>query len=642
MTLLNAAQLSKSYGPQTLFENLTFTIDEGEKVGVIGPNGCGKSSLFRILVGEQEPDGGTVARRRDASLYYVPQEPAFDPALTPSEIVAQAVGPLQQALARFAAISDELTDADAAQTEALLGEQADLQHKIDRFGGWAWEHRAETILDRLGVSRADMRRPLGQLSGGMQRRVALARSLLARPDLLILDEPTNHLDAQTVEWLEEELLAYPGAVLLVTHDRYFLDRVVTRILEFDIDGLYSYDGAYEEFTERKLERIRLRQATEDRRTNLLVRELEWLRRQPKARGTKAQARVQRAENLIDGRIEVEGKSLQGTNDKLKFRAESRVGDLVLEARGLAKAYDGRTIFSGVDLTVFPKDRIGVLGPNGTGKTTLLKILLGQETHDAGEFQWARAAKPSFLSQTREGLNPEHSVLETLGEGETVQIGERRMHKKGYLKEFLFDYGQQTKKVRSLSGGERCRLLLAHMMLQEANVLLLDEPTNDLDIPTLQFLEDSLHDFAGAVLLVTHDRWLMNRLCTSILAFEDGTARRYDGDYDFYKRRRDEALAARKAAEQEQAAKAKAAQPAPAKAAPPAKRKLTWAEKQELAKMEETILAAEDEKSALEAKLSAPNLYRAQPQEAARLQQALSELTARVERLYTRWAELEAV
>jgi ATP-binding cassette subfamily F protein uup len=481
-----------------------------------------------------------------------------------------------------------------------------------------------------------MDRPLPHLSGGQRRRVALALALLTRPDLLILDEPTNHLDAETVEWLETELLQYPGAVLLVTHDRYFLDRVVTRILEFDVDGVYSYQGNYSIYTEKKLERMALRQRTEDKRLKLLERELAWLRRSPSARTGKQRARVNRAEDLMDQRGPRQEQGL-----KLDFQADQDHGGIILEAYGLSKRYDDRDVLRDVHLMMQRKDKLGLLGPNGAGKSTLLRLLTGQERPDSGSVRLGNRTTIAIMGQDRDGLDPDQTVYDSLGDAEHVRIGERRVHKRTWLREFLFEGDQQNKKIASLSGGERCRLLLAHLMAQNANLIILDEPTNDLDITSLQFLEDAICEFDGCVLLVTHDRYFLNRVVNALLVFEDHQLTRYDGDYEFYRQRRDEREAAlkeaRAAQKRDEAQRAKAAAPALATS----DRRLSWKEKKELEGMEATILQAEERKAALEAKLSDPALYQKAAAEAAALSQRLQELNLDIERLYERWQELEA-
>jgi ATP-binding cassette subfamily F protein uup len=637
MVLLSAQKLSKSYGPRVLFKGIDLSIDEGEKIGIIGRNGCGKSTLLKILAGQVDADEGTISQRRDTTVQYVSQVPDFPDDATPRGVVAEVVAPLRDAIEAYSSLSAAIAATEDPEAQnGLLEEQALVQDTIERLGGWSWEHRVEEVLLRLGIVEADMDRRLDVLSGGQRRRVALARSLLARPDLLMLDEPTNHLDAETLEWLEEALGAWSGALALITHDRYFLDRVVTRIVEFDTDGLYSCPGSYSVFIERKIERERMREKAESRRVKILERELKWLRRGPKARTSKSKARIDRAHELIDGAPKVDGTKLN-----LEFSSDRRLGGIILEATNLSKAYD-EPVFDNLHLTLQRRDKVGIIGPNGCGKTTFLRILMGEERSDAGKIVWGRNTRPAYLSQTRDELDPNDTVLEALSPNESVRVGDRNVHKRSYLKEFLFDDSAQRKKVLSLSGGERCRLLLAKVMLANANLLMLDEPTNDLDIPSLQLLEDALGQFEGCIIMVTHDRYFLNRVCNVIAAFEEGQIERYEGDFDFYKKRRDADLQALKAREREARQIAAKEKSHDDRAKKSTKRRLSFKEKAELEGIESVILEVESEKEGVEARLADPSLYRDKPKEVATLTQTLEGLTAKIEALYERWETLESL
>ncbi|MEO1272587.1 MAG: ABC-F family ATP-binding cassette domain-containing protein, partial [Myxococcota bacterium] len=528
----------------------------------------------------------------------------------------------------------------AEEQEALLDEQAELQRQIERTGGWAWDHHVENVIERLGLQE-QIDRPVESLSGGQHRRVALAKLLLSSPELMILDEPTNHLDADTIEWLEGELTQYSGAILMVTHDRYFLDHIVTRIIEFDhiAQELISHPGSYQAYMNNKLERLQQREQSEQKRTNLLRTELEWLRRGPKARGTKAKARIQRAEALKEAGPSAVEKTIQ-----MRFQADRKLQGRILEVEGLGKSYGERVLFEQVAFMMQRGDLIGLVGPNGSGKSTLIRLLMGQEEADSGTVTWGKNTQPGLLDQNRTGLDPDMTVLEAINpNSDMLQVGERHVHKRTYLREFLFEGNEVMKKVKSLSGGERCRLLLAKMILEGANFLILDEPTNDLDISSLQTLEQALLDFTGCVLLVTHDRYFLNRVCTSILAIEDGTMVLYEGDYDFYRKRRDERerqerereLEARRLQQQQQEARTTTTTQAEAP------KKLSWKEKQELEAMEGVILEAEEQREALEQRLADPNLYRDHPEQVASLTAELAELNTRIEGLYERWEALEA-
>lgn len=633
MGVMNVRGLSKAYGPQTLFDGLDFVIEEGEKVGLIGRNGSGKTTLFEILSGQTDPDAGQAELRRGANFAYLSQEPHFGPEATPRSVVSDALSGLREALERFETLSLTITSCkDEALLDSLLIEQAEVQTTIDRLGGWTWEHQVEDVLGRLKIPDSDLDRPMNELSGGQRRRVGLARALLNKPDFLILDEPTNHLDADTIEWLEETLQQFPGALLLVTHDRYFLERCVTRILELDRHGLRSYPGAYQEYMRRKLEFMNSLEKAEERRVKILSRELEWLARGPKARSTKQKARIKNVEVLQAAKVKLGDADMQ-----LEFQADDRLGGIILEARGLRKRFDDLTVLDGVSLSLRRDDKVGIVGPNGCGKTTLLAALQRQITLDGGEVVWGKNTRPAYLDQARSGLDEDATVFDAVLNADEVRIGARKIHKNTWLKEFLFDYNDQRKLVSSLSGGERCRLLLAKLIAENANLLILDEPTNDLDIASLQVLEDALVAFKGCVILVTHDRYFMNRVCEAILAFDGREVTRFDGDYDFYRSRRD----AEKALQRQLESKA-TPKPSRKSAEKTKVRTLTYAERLELADIESRVEAADTEVARLEALLSEPSLYKDRPTEVATTRDALEAAKREVESVYARWEELEAL
>jgi ATP-binding cassette subfamily F protein uup len=633
MTLLNVRDLTKHYGPRVLFERINFVINEGEKVGLIGPNGCGKTTLFHILAGHEPADEGDIALRRGATVGYLPQDPPFEDGVTSRQAVAEALTPARDALAAFDDVSRALTEAtDPKRQATLLDEQARLLALVERLDAWSWEHRVEDNLTRLGLPVECFDRSVSSLSGGQRRRVALARVLLQQPDLLILDEPTNHLDTDTIELLEDRLCEYPGALLLVTHDRYFLENVVDRILEVDPEGLLSHPGSYEAFMERKLERLEQRQVAEHKRKQSLARELEWLRRSPKARSTKSRSRIQRAEGLMQKGLDGREQQIQ-----LSFQTDQRLGNIILEVEGLYKSLDPNIpLLRDVNLKLRAGDHLALLGPNGCGKSTFIKLLLGDLLPDSGTVRWGKNAKIGYIDQARSGLDPQKTVFETLSDTDFVDFGGRRLHKHSYLADFLFGYGDQHKRADALSGGERCRLLMAKLVLEGANVLVLDEPTNDLDIQSLQVLEQALIDFKGCVLLVTHDRYLVNRACNAILGFEFGAFVRYDGDYDFYKARRPANVLI--------PAGAPAAAPvaAPVAGAPPkpAPKKRSARDQKDLSTIEARIQDAERDKAALEAQLADPDLYRRDLAAAQALTRKLEAASQAIDALYARWAELE--
>jgi ABC transport system ATP-binding/permease protein len=650
MSLLSVTGLSKAYGTRTLFEGVSFSVGEGEKVGVIGANGSGKSTLFRIVAGLEGADGGDIALRRGAAVRFLEQEPAFEPGHTILEAAAEGRPELAAALAAYDDVAHRLAEPHADH-DRLVRRHAELAAEIERLGGWDWTHRVEAMLTRLGV--AGWEREVAGLSGGEAKRVALARALLAQPELLLLDEPTNHLDADTVLWLEEYLIDYPGALLLVTHDRYFLDRVVDRMLEVAQGELTAYPGGYTEYLEAQAERAERDAIADDKRRRLLARELEWARRAPPARTGKSKARLQRADALAARSRAYRGR--QTGTLTLAAPETPRLGRTVLNLHGVAKGYGDRVLIRELDLILRAGERVGVIGPNGAGKTTLLRLILGEEPPDAGEVELGVNTRIAYFDQLRAQLDDDASVYDALGGTDWVEVGGRRRHARGYLEDFLFPTERQQQKVASLSGGERNRLMLAKLLLQPSNLLILDEPTNDLDLVTLQVLEAALVDYAGCVLMVTHDRFFLDKIATALLVFEgDGAVHRHEGNFELYRRLREE---------REAAATASAAQRAPqatkgARATSPtagsrrgagaagvaspgdadAPKKLSWKEQRELEGLEARILEAEAERDALSERLADPALYQ-DPAEAARVTAAFREAEAAVEALYGRWAEL---
>ncbi|HET7752746.1 MAG TPA: ABC-F family ATP-binding cassette domain-containing protein [Anaeromyxobacteraceae bacterium] len=658
MTLLHAAGLRLAFGSRTIFDGLTFTIEEGERVGLVGVNGSGKSSLMRMLARASEPDAGEVQLRRGALVTYLPQEPRFAADATVASELEVARAPLRAALEAHARLAERLeSERDDAVHERLLGELAALSDRIEHLGGWDTAHEARTLLDRLGVK--DWDRPVADLSGGTRKRVAIARALLTHPDLLLLDEPTNHLDADTVDWLEEELDRLSGALLLVTHDRYFLDDLVDRIVEITPGaGVTSYPGNYQAYLEQKLLQEELDGVAQHKRERWIAQEVAWLRRGVEARRTKSKARIDRARRLMAER----GYTAPRVAD-LQVAPAPRLSHVVLEAHGLEKRFGGHEVLAGIDFTLLRGERVGIVGPNGVGKTTFLRVLLGELPADAGEAVSGKRTQVAYYDQQRAQLDPEQTVYEAAGGSPPGRAGEdfielsgRRVALRDYLDDLLFPTSMQRMQVKALSGGERNRLLLARLFLQGANVLVLDEPTNDLDLVTLNVLERLLLGFDGSVLLVTHDRYFLDKVATAILAFEgEGKATRYPGNYEMYRTLKEQAereaaasapvradapRAGRAAARAEAGGAADAgAEPSPEARRP---RKLSFKEQRELEGMEEAILAAEARKGALEATLSDPSTYATDGASVPRLRAELDEATAEVERLYGRWQELEAL
>ncbi|WP_437832664.1 ABC-F family ATP-binding cassette domain-containing protein [Sorangium sp. So ce1153] len=651
MPVLTAHDLHKAFGPQTILDGVSVNIRTGERVGLVGVNGSGKSTLARILAGVEQPDSGTIARRRGAEIGVLSQDPVFEASDTARDVVLAGLSAWHAAKARHDEVSRSLA-AGSGDAEALLAEQTAAAADVERLGGWDMMHRVDAIIGHVGVTRPDA--PMSVLSGGDRRRVALARLLVSRPALAVLDEPSNHLDVETVEWLERYLVEeHPGALLLITHDRYLLDRVAERTLEIDKGKVYSYDGGYEEYLEQKAERLALESRTESNRQNFLRTELEWLRRQPKARTGKQKARIQRAETAKTAPPPKAERTAQLSVESV------RTGKTILELKKLGLSVDGRWLVRGLDFSLTKGERVGIVGRNGTGKTTMLRAILGQLGAPGdgaaaagpameGEVVLGKNSSIAYFDQHRSGLDLDKSIFENIAGSHTrVEIGGRSMDVRSYLERFLFDPNKARQPVGSLSGGERARVALAKMLTQSVNVIILDEPTNDLDVMTLAALEEMLIELEGSALVVTHDRWFLNRVATSILAFEgDGRVVRYAGNYDAYREQRAHAALAAEAEAAARAARAQAAEPrpaqAPAKGAAPAggKPKLSYAEKAELDSIVGKIDEAELKVRELEAKLADPTLYASRGAEVAGLLSELERAKQEAARLVSRWEELE--
>ena len=626
MPVLNAQRLEKSFGDRPLFRDVTLTIVSGERVGLVGRNGAGKSTLARVLAGLEPSDAGEVALRRGAEVRYLAQAPSFEPTRTPRELVTEGLASWARAKARY----DELGERIAKEPDPeLLAEHAELAHEIEHHGGWQRDHEVDAMLGHVGIAEARRDDPIGQMSGGERRRVALAQILIARPALAILDEPTNHLDVETIDWLEHYLLEeHPGAVLLVTHDRYLLDRVCTRTLELERGTLTSYDGGYETYLEAKAARLAHEERVEANRQNFLRRELEWLARQPQARTTKQKARIERAEaaKAVQAPVAEETVSLR--------LEEARAGKTVLELEHLSLEIGGQALIRDLTLYLPQGERVGIVGANGTGKTTLLRAIAGELAPSAGRLTLGQNTKVSYFDQERSGLELDKSIFDNIGDQGRFELGGQVLDTRSYLERFLFDSYEQRKRVGALSGGERARVALAKVLRTATNLVLLDEPTNDLDVATLGALEEMLLGFGGAALVVTHDRWFLDRVATSLLVFEgDGRVVRYPGNYETYRR-----LKAAARAEPTQAPEKK---PDPRPSQRPDKPKgLTYAERLELEKLPERIEVAESEVRALEAKISEPAFFRADPAEVKRTLAELDAKKAEASALLARWEELE--
>jgi ATP-binding cassette subfamily F protein uup len=633
MSLLSAHGIEKGYGVHRVLAGVSVTIAAGERIGLVGDNGSGKSTLARVMGKLEPPDVGSVMQQKGSRIGYLPQVPVLDEGLTALEAALEGLERWRAASREHDAISKSLAAATGESERAVLLErQATALATIERLGGWDQEHRAKGILQRLNLGDVSAR--VSTLSGGERRRVALAALLLSEPDVLILDEPTNHLDTESIDWLETYLEdTFEGALLVITHDRYFLDRVVTRTWEIDAGVVAIYEGGWEAYLTAKAERQAIEARTEANRQNFLRTELEWLRRQPKARGTKQKARIGRAETAIDS-------GPRAGRQGLQFETTSaRQGSEVLVFEKVGFRYGERPIIEGLDLIATPGQRIGVLGPNGAGKTTLLGLITEKLAPSAGKMRLGKNTRIGYFAQTRSDLDEAATVAENVaGLRQTLSVGGYDITVYSYLERFSFRGEEIRKKVGVLSGGERARVALAKLLVTPANLLLLDEPTNDLDITTMGALEQMLCEFAGSVLVVSHDRYFLDRVATSLLVFEGGgKVQHYVGDYGTYSRLR------RERAEQERAAAAEPSKAAAPAATGAAKRsaKLSYKEERELAGIEKMIEDAEADVRRIEAELADPELYRRDAVRAGALGTQLSAAQARVQSLMDRWQELES-
>jgi energy-dependent translational throttle protein EttA len=498
----------------------------GAKIGVLGLNGAGKSTLLRIIAGKDNDYTGEIARSPGYTTGLLEQEPQLDESKTVIEVVKEAVRPIVDMLARYDEVNAKFAEPDA-NFDALVAEQAKLQEELDKHDAWNLDSRLELAMDALRCPPPDM--PINVLSGGEKRRVALTRLLLTEPDILLLDEPTNHLDAESVAWLEHHLREYKGTVIAVTHDRYFLDNVAGWILELDRGYGIPYKGNYSSWLAQKKERIAQEEKTESKRQRTLEREIEWISMSPKARQAKGQARVNAYEKLLSQEVEKRREDLE-----IYIPPGPRLGDVVFEFDGVTKSFDDRLILDHFSAKIPPGSIVGIIGPNGAGKTTLLRMIVGKETPDSGSIKIGETVKLAYADQSRT-LDSEKTVYEEISQGaDTLELGNRKINARAYCASFNFLGADQQKKVGVLSGGERNRVHLAKTLTEGANVLLLDEPTNDLDVNTLRALEEALEEFAGTAIVVSHDRWFLDRICTHIIAFEgDSQAKMYLGNWSDY-------------------------------------------------------------------------------------------------------------
>lgn len=617
--LWSGDKLQLSIGRQTIFQDAALSIMENERVAIVGRNGCGKSTLLRIVSGTESPASGEIFVRRDLRIAMMPQTFDLETEQTCREIVSEGLSVFENVLRQYETISQNSPEHDR------------LEHFLNYHNAWDLKNKLEVILEKMELHFPDKK--FRELSGGERRRVLLARTLISEPELLLLDEPTNHLDVNTIAWIEEYLSNYRGACLFITHDRCFLDRVATRVVELDNGKLYSCGSCYADFLETKAEREYAQDLETQKRNAFLRREIEWVRRSPKARLKKNLGRVKRFDELAA----IQAPERIGNMD-LVIPTPARLGNKVVDLKHVSKSIGGKELIRDFDFEFAAADKVGIIGVNGAGKTTLLKLMTGALTPDSGSVEIADTVDFNYVDQNRIALDPEATLHDEVGgDSDYVNLGEGRTTVRAYLKRFLFTDDRIESQVKYLSGGEKARLILAKILKHGGNFLILDEPTNDLDLPSLRILEEALADYPSTVVVVSHDRYFLNRVCNRIIGFEPGDPMLHTerGDYDYYFQKRQEN---RKKAEPVQATvkKAEPVSPAPEKK----KKKLTWAEERELEKMETLIPETEEKIAELEAVFSEPDFYAKHAADSTAMQKELEELRAETARLYARWEELE--
>jgi ATP-binding cassette subfamily F protein uup len=625
-TIINATEVTVRYGDRAILDSATLAIDEGQRLGLVGLNGSGKTTFLRILAGLQAPDSGNINRRRDVVISYLPQDFMLDATKSVYENVRDGAQHVLNLIAEFEALPH-----DSKRHE-------ELEHRIATLEGWTVDQRIEVALAHLNCPAGDRR--VESLSGGEKRRVAMARAIVSRPDFLLLDEPTNHLDPESIEWVAEFLDNFGGTFLVVTHDRYFLDRVVTRIIELYDGKFWSHDGNYTDYLLDKAERQEADAVIEHKRQMFLKKELAWVRQGPRAQRSKQKNRFERYYETAAQ----DGPTLE-EDVELVIPPPPQLGNRTVDVLNLGMELGDRKLFSGFNFTFENGKRIGVCGRNGLGKTTLLRILIGQLAPTEGTVKIGQLTKFNYVDQSRLQLNEERTVLDEVADGtEFVQWGNAKLSVRSYLKRFLFSDDRITTLVKKLSGGERSRLLLARILKSGGNFLILDEPTNDLDLPTLRVLEEALIAFPGVVCVVSHDRYFLNRVCTDILAFEgDGRIHHSVGDYDYYleKKQRAAGATARQSAVIVSMNKSAAlARETATKTAKP--RKLSFKETRELEGMEAQIHTAEAEVARIEGMFAQPDFFRKHATQVNQLTAELDAAKENIVKLYARWEELEAI
>jgi ATP-binding cassette subfamily F protein uup len=632
MAVISLSNAQLAFGHVALLDHADFSIEAGERVGLIGRNGTGKSSLLKVISGRSKLDDGLLVMQQGIKIAYVEQEPVFDPEMTVFDAVALGMGDLQAMLAEYETLTGQFGQGD---DEALMERMHVIQARLDATDGWNLANKVDTTLDRLSLAREAK---MGTLSGGMQKRVALAVALVSSPDVLLLDEPTNHLDFKSIMWLEGLLREFRGSVLFITHDRSFLDNVATRILELDRGKLLSFPGNFSKYQERKRELLANEEVENAKFDKFLAQEEVWIRKGVQARRTRDEGRVRRLEAL---RLQRSARREQQGQVRIDVATGERSGKIVADLENVSKSYGEKVIIRDFTSTIMRGDKVGLIGPNGAGKTTLLKIILGEETADSGKVRLGTKLNVAYFDQMRAQLNEEASLAETIAPGsDWVEINGQRKHVMSYLGDFLFAPERARSPVKSLSGGERNRLLLARLFAKPANCLVLDEPTNDLDIETLELLEELLEDYAGTVFLVSHDRTFLDNVVTQVIVAEgQGVWRDYVGGYSDWERVRSEAPAAAPASKP---SPAKNPEPAPeAQAAAGKKVKLSYKEQRELEELPKLIASLEDEQSAITAQLNGPDFYKTNPADAKRMTARYAEIEDQLLDALQRWETIEA-
>lgn len=629
ITLDNA---SLAFGHHALLAQASFQLDPGERVGLIGRNGAGKSSLLKAIAGTIKLDDGTVWRAPNVRVVYVPQEPELDNAHTVFEAVAEGLGSLQQTIIDYHQVTHDMGMPDA-NVEALMERMQALQHEMDAQNGWVAQSRVETVLSRLKLD-ADVL--VSTLSGGWRKRVALGRALVAEPEVLLLDEPTNHLDLEAIEWLEDLLLGFNGSVLFITHDRRFLDKLATRITELDRGNLTDFVGNFSQYQIKKEELLAVEETHAAKFDKFLAQEEVWIRQGIKARRTRNEGRVRRLEAL---RLDRAARRERQGDVKLNLDAGERSGKLVAELDQVYKSYGDKTLIKGFSTRIMRGDKIGLLGPNGIGKSTLLKLILGDIEADSGEIQRGTKINVAYFDQMREQLDEEATLADTISPGsDFVEIGNERKHVISYLEDFLFPPQRSRSPVKSLSGGERNRLLLARLFARPANVLVLDEPTNDLDIDTLELLETLLQDYSGTLFLVSHDRAFLENTVTQVIAFEgQGKLTEFGGGYDDWLRFTQDRVSKPTPTPRVAAAAPVANTPAP-KVTP--RKALSFKEQRELEALPAEIEQLEQEQTEIQTQFAQGDIYKQAPEQVKQLQDRLDDIELLILEKLARWEALE--